>query len=433
MQDLAALALVPEEGAFDRLLERAGKTRFVLLGESTHGTHEFYRDRALLTRRLVEEHGFDAVAIEADWPDAHRVSRFVRRQGLDRTAEESLAGFRRFPQWMWRNAVMRDFVRTLFELNLRRPSPVGVYGLDLYSLQASTDVVVDCLRRIDRDAAERARARYACFDHYDRHLDGYAYAGLGLMPSCEAEVTAELLEARARVLGAIQREDAREEEVLFQVEQNARLVKSAEEYYRTMLRGAVPSWNLRDRHMADTLDAVAAHLDRRLGRPSKIVVWAHNSHLGDARATQMGEEGELNVGQLVRERHGASAFLVGFTTFAGSVTAAQAWDGKAESMTVRDALPGSHEHVLHEVARRRGGTLVFPEMPAILGERRLERAIGVVYRPKTERASHWFEARLADQFDALVHVDRTTAVAPIEKRPQLGKDGEAPETFPTGV
>ena len=254
MQELASAAVTLESGGHDRLLARIGDARFVLFGQATHGTDEFYRERAEVTRRLLEGKGFDAVAIEADWPDAHRVSRYVRRHGLDRTEEESLGGFRRFPHWMWRNAASLDFVRFLHEHDLRRPQPVGVYGLDLYSLHASMEIVVDLLERIDPDAAARARERYAALEHVQMGVDG----AVGVTSSSEKQVTEELLELRARALEAMRHDDPKEEEQLFQIAQNARLVKGAEAYYRSMLTNAVDAWNLRSRHMADTL----VHIDR---------------------------------------------------------------------------------------------------------------------------------------------------------------------------
>lgn len=431
MKELASTAFGLERGGHDRLLERIGGARFVLLGQATHGTDEFYRERAVVTRRLLEEKGFDAVAIEADWPDAHRVSRYVRRHGLDRTAEESLGGFRRFPHWMWRNTAMLEFVRFLHEHDLRRPRPAGVYGLDLYSLHASMEVVVDFLDRVDPRAAARARDRYASLEHV--RIDAGASGSLGLTAAAEQQITEQLLEMRARTLDAIRREDAHEEEQLFHVEQNARLVHDAAAYYRSMLTGTVEAWNLRARHMADTLDAVAAHLDRKLARPSKIVVWAHNAHVGDGRATARRAVGEVTVGQLARERHGKDAFLVGFTTYGGTVTSASEWGGKAERTTVRDAFEESHEHVLHAVAEAIGPRFVLPTLHEVLRAPRLARAIGVVYRPRTERESHWRESRLADQFDALVHIDRTRAVEPLEKRPAPATDGEPAKTYPSGV
>ena len=434
-----ASAVVPLDEAarpYDRLLETIGDARFVLLGEASHGTHEFYRERANITQQLILEKGFDAVAVEADWPDAHRVHRFVRGTSGARTPEDALSTFERFPRWMWRN---RDVCAFVGWLRLNAPH-VGFYGLDLYSLHASIEVVIDCLEQIDPDAAKRARARYACFEHFGTSTDTYAYAaGLGLSPPCQQQVTQQLIEAQQRMFELAQHGGTdSERDDLFQLEMNARLVKSAEEYYRSMLGGTVVTWNLRDRHMADTLAAIAEHLDRRLGRRSKIVVWEHNSHLGDARATELGEGGELNVGQLVRERYGRESFIVGFTTYDGTVTAAPDWGANANRVAVRPALPNSHELLLHELAFGIGvpSFILLPgasgKLPATLGDERLERAIGVVYRPHTERVSHWFRARLAEQFDALIHIDRTSAVEPLVKK-ETREAEEAPDTYPFAV
>ena len=433
-----ARAAVPLDGtarAYDRLLEKIGDARFVLLGEASHGTHEFYRERARITQRLIEEKGFDAVALEADWPDAHRVHRFIRGTSDDRTPEAALAAFERFPQWMWRNHDVRDFIAWL-----KREAPhVGFYGLDLYSLHASIEVVIACLEKVDAEAARRARERYSCFEHFGTSTDTYAHAaGLGLSPGCQEQVAQQLVEMQQRVTEEMRRASPDGDGILFQAEMNARLVKSAEAYYRSMMGGSVVTWNLRDRHMADTLDEVAAHLERRLGRPAKVVVWEHNSHVGDARATELGESGELNVGQLVRERHGHAAFIVGLTTYDGTVTAAPDWGANANRVAVRPALPNSHELCLHELAFGIGVSdlVVLPgpdrRMPEVLGKERLERAIGVVYRPHTERVSHWFWARLADQFDAVIHLDRTSAVEPLlEREPRAAED--VPETYPFAV
>ena len=422
---------------FDPLLTRIGDARFVLIGEASHGTHECYRIRAELTKRLIREKGFNAVAVEADWPDAYRVNRFVRGRGSDADATDALDGFRRFPQWMWRNADVLDFVGWLRAHNdtaMGPQRPVGFYGLDLYSLHASIEAVLEYLRVVDPDAARRAQARYACFDHVgtDAHWYGRA-TRLGLSKSCETEVIAQLVELQ-RAAGEYARRDGRvDPDALFYTEQNARVVRNAEAYYRAAVGGGVTSWNLRDRHMAETLDLLADHLGGGRGE-AKIVVWAHNSHLGDATWTSMGNEGELNLGQLVRERYARDSVLIGFTTFAGTVTAASDWDAPAERKRVRPALPGSYEALFHEAAL--GNFLLLfdhgHEMAWELDEPRLERAIGVIYRPKTERVSHYFSASMSRQFDAVLHYDLTRAVEPLE-RTSLWNRGELPETFPSAL
>ncbi|MBX3209086.1 MAG: erythromycin esterase family protein [Labilithrix sp.] len=433
----AAVPLDASGHAYDRLLAAIGDARFVLLGEATHGTHEFYRERAIITERLISTMGFDAVAVEADWPDARRVHRFVRGRGPDASAEDALAAFERFPGWMWRNRDTRDFVGWL-----KQNAPhVGFYGLDLYSLHASIDVVLGYLDRLDPEAASRARARYGCFEHFGPDTETYAYgAGLGLAPSCEKEVTQQLLDMRDLMHGRalVQESDEDREDMLFEIEMNGRLIRAAEEYYRSMLRGSTVTWNLRDRHMADTIAAIAQHLDRVLGRPCKIVVWEHNSHLGDARATEMGAHGELSVGQIVRERHGSDAFIVGFTTYDGLVTAAPDWGASPARIAVRPATANSHELFLHFMVEGLGveDVVILPDadrrLPDALRTERLERAIGVVYRPQTERTSHWFRARLADQFDALVHLDRTSAVEPLA-RDEPREAVDPPDTYPSSL
>ena len=424
-------------GDYDPLLEFIGAARFCLLGEATHGTHEFYRERAEITKRLIKEKAFNAVAVEADWPDAFRVNRYVRGLGDDQNADEALSGFKRFPTWMWRNTVVVDFVEWLRDYNASLPASAakaGFYGLDLYSLYTSIEAVLGYLNQIDPEAAQRARYRYACFEHFGEDTQAYGYAAnFGITESCEREVIGQLLEMRRRAAEYASRDGRVAQDEFFFAEQNARLIKNAEAYYRTMFRGRVESWNLRDRHMAETLDALVNHLDSQ-GQPAKVAVWEHNSHLGDARATYMADYGELNVGQLVRERYGSEATLVGFTTYAGTVTAASDWDGPAERKRVRPALADSYEGSFHEIDSANFFLLLrnSKEVSRALRGPRLERAIGVIYLPRTERQSHYFEARLSDQFDAVIHFDETRALEPLE-RYALWETGDAPETFPTGV
>jgi erythromycin esterase-like protein/predicted phosphoribosyltransferase len=422
--------LTGDASDYDGLIERALGARFVLLGEASHGTQEFYRERAEITKRLIAEAGFTAVAVEADWPDAYRVNRFVRGESDDTSAEEALGDFRRFPTWMWRNVEVAEFVTLLREYNDALAAgvrKVGFYGLDLYSLYSSMEAVVAYLDEADPEAARRARERYACFDQFGRDPQVYAYeAGVSDAEPCEQQAVDQLLELRALAAEHAARGGPIDEDAHFYAEQNARLVANAEEYYRTMFRAGVSGWNLRDGHMAETLRALVSHLERTSG-PAKVVVWAHNSHLGDARATELGQAGELNLGQLVREQHGGDALLVGFTTYAGTVTAASDWGGPAERKRVRRALPGSWEELLHQ----RGLPRLLLE-PAGTHGRRLERAIGVVYRPETERISHYFHARLAEQFDAVIHIDETHALEPLEPASEWVA-GELPETYPFGV
>jgi erythromycin esterase-like protein len=423
-------------GDHDTIMEMAADARLVLIGEASHGTHEFYHERAVITRRLIEERGFDMVVVEADWPDAYRVNRFVRGMGEDESANAALSDFRRFPAWMWRNVDVLTFVDWLREYNDSLPSGsrrVGFYGMDLYSLYRSAAEVIRYLEEVDPEAAGRARRRYACFEGFGEDSRAYGYAAdLGVTRSCEDAVVQQLLDLRSRAVDLASRDGRIPEDEFFFAEQNARLVRNAEEYYRTMFRRRVSSWNLRDRHMTETLEALMEHMKGRSG-PPRAVVWAHNSHLGDARATEMGEAGEWNVGQLVRERWGAEALLIGFTTHSGTVTAADDWDHPARNRSVRPALAGSWEDVFHRVGVER---FVLPTRPT--GDRSLripllERAIGVIYRPETERQSHYFHARLADQFDAVIHLDRTSALVPLEAGDLWHLGEEVPETYPSGL
>jgi erythromycin esterase-like protein len=423
----------------DSVMDLVGDAHFVLLGEASHGTHEFYAERAGITQRLITEKGFCAVAVEADWPDAYRVNRFVRDRSKDVTAEEALRGFERFPTWMWRNTVVLDFVGWLRELNDRTAEDEresrGFYGLDLYGLYRSISEIINYLEGVDPTAAERARERYACFDHFGGEAQNYGYAAaFGAGESCEQEVIDQLLEIQRHAPEQARRDGLLAEDEFFHAEQSARTVKAAEEYYRTMFGGRVQSWNLRDSHMADTLDALAQHLSRRRGEEARIVVWAHNSHVGDSRATEMGNIGELTLGQVVRERHPDDCLLCGFSTYAGTVTAADDWGGPAERKRVQPALPGSFEDLFHEVGEDTF-TLQFRlasrSADALRGAH-LERAIGVIYRPSTERQSHYFRARLADQFDVVIHIDGTRAVEPLERSARWDR-GEVPETYPHAV
>ena len=425
----AARPLTRGAGDAAAVIERIGSARIVLLGEASHGTEDFYALRADITRELIRSHGFRAVCIEGDWPDSRRVDRYVRGTVSDVDADDALSGFRRFPQWMWRNTVVREFVEWLRQWNRAQGEPkrCGFHGLDLYSLHASIDAVLRYLEEVDPPAAERARRRYSCFETTDDPQEYGFAASRQIIESCEDDVVRQLAELRHCADEYASR--AGSEDDFFSAEQNARLVANAERYYRSMFRGRASSWNLRDTHMVETLDAVVERLAR--DGDAKVVVWAHNSHLGDARATQMGRGGEINVGQLVRERY-TDACLVGFTTYDGTVTAARDWDAPAERRIVRRALKGSVESLFHELdipsflldLRDR-------EVAGALAEPLLERAIGVIYRPETERQSHYFAVDLARQFDLVVHLDETQALQPLE--PTAGwhqGEAELPETYP---
>jgi erythromycin esterase-like protein len=434
-----ALPLTGIAANHDYLIRSVGDAPFVLLGEASHGTREFYHERAQITQRLIAEKGFNAVAVEGDWPDAYRVNRYVHGMAGDAFAVEALADFKRFPQWMWRNTEVADFVEWLRSHNERRPRgavKTGFYGLDLYSLHSSMQAVLEFLEKADPQAAARARERYSCFDHFGADAQVYGFlAASGAKASCEEPAVQQLIELQRRLRGRMEHDPSISEDEAFYAEQNAILVKNAEEYYRTMfVRGAEPSWNLRDRHMAQMLEALARHLARQADE-ARIVVWAHNSHVGDARASEMGvRRGEINVGELMRKRHGHRAMLVGFTTHHGTVTAASDWNEPAQRKNVRPALAGSYERLFHDTALPRFLLDLRTRNPATAGlrEEKLERAIGVIYRPATERVSHYFRADLPEQFDLVMHFDETRAVEPLERTAEWVK-GELPETYPFGV
>lgn len=423
----AAEKLPPiDDPAFAAAFDRFGEARVVLLGEASHGTSEFYRARAAITRRLIERHGFSVVAVEADWPDAAAVDRYVRykpRQSL------SAAPFSRFPTWMWRTRDVHDFTAWLRAHNAPLPPErrVAFYGLDLYNMSASMAAVLAYLDRIDPVAAAVARKRYACLTPWSREPAAYGRASLSQgYALCEQPVTRILTDLLQKEL-QYARDDG---EGFLDVTQNARLVAGAERYYRVMFYGAAESWNLRDRHMFETLDHVLA----QRGPAAKAVVWAHNSHIGDARFTDMGaERGELNIGQLCRERFGREAALIGFGTHSGTVAAASEWDAPMEIKPVRHSRADSYEALFHEIGHERF-LLDMREgqqdaVRRILAPPRLERYIGVIYRPETERWSHYSHATLPDQYDAFLWFDQTSAVTPLPSRVRAGED----ETYPFGL
>jgi protein-L-isoaspartate(D-aspartate) O-methyltransferase len=398
------------------LLDRIGDRRLVLIGEASHGTSEFYRMRARITRELIEQRGFTIVAAEADWPDAARIDRWVRGAGPEDRPEEA---FVRFPTWMWRNEEVLDFVDWLRDHNERVATDdgrqAGFYGLDLYSLYDSIDEVLRYLDRVDPDAANIARHRYGCLTPFQRDPAMYGLAALTeRYQSCEEEVVAMLADLRSRRGQAMVNDGMS----FLDVEQNARVAANAERYYRAMYVGGAESWNLRDTHMFETLEALLAFH----GPGSKAVVWAHNSHLGDASATAMARRGELNLGQLVRERFGADAYAIGFGTDHGTVAAATDWDGPMEIKRIRPSHADSYEKLCHET---RVASFLLPTggdtaLRDQLLDPRLERAIGVIYRPDTELLSHYFEAILPDQFDEWIWFDESSAVR------ALGRGGSTP-------
>jgi erythromycin esterase-like protein len=410
---------------FGSLFDRFADAKVVLLGESTHGSSEFYRARAAITRRLIERHGFSIVAVEADWPDAARIDAHIRHRAPAPSREEAFA---RFPTWMWRNVEVADLVAWLRGYNEGLPPErrVEFRGLDVYSLGASIRAVLDYLDKVDPDAAKDARGRYGCLSPW--HADPARYGRavmVGQKKPCDQALLEQLQDLLANRLEYVDGDP----EAFFQAEQNARIVHAAEHYYRIMYEGSTESWNVRDRHMFDTLQHVLKHR----GRSARAVIWAHNSHIGNAAATAMGWQGEFNIGELCRTAYGEEAVLIGFGTDRGTVAAASDWDEPMEIKIVRPALSGSHEAVFREAGIPRSLTdwrrEDRRELRNVLAHPRLERAIGVVYRPETERYSHYFEAVMSEQFDAFVWFEETSAVTPLP----AGHGKGMPETYPFGL
>jgi erythromycin esterase-like protein len=416
----AAQPLSNNKDKYSSLLDKIGDSRFVLIGEATHGTQEFYQARIDITKQLIEKKNFMAVAIEGDWPDAYRIHRYIQGVGSKVAWKAALEDFKRFPTWMWRNKTLPPFLKWLRTYNDNLTSPVqkiGFYGLDLYSLYSSMQAVIHYLDTVDPEAAARARSRYACFDHIKPDAQTYGYlTSMGIKKPCVKEAIEQLLELQHHAFDYVKQDGNSIEDEYFYATQNARLVKNAENYYRAMFEGHVLSWNVRDQHMAETLNILADHLENRFGKPAKIVVWAHNSHVGDARATEMGEQGEVNIGQLVREQHDLDTYLIGFSTYQGTVTAASDWGAPCECKEINPGLHGSYEDLFHHVGYKQFllDLRTHKQLERYLHLPRLHRAIGVIYRPETERASHYSFTHLPFQFDSLIHIDQTTAVQPLD-------------------
>ena len=436
-----AVPLRGDAGDFDAIIEAARGKQVVLIGEASHGTEDFYRHRAQITRRLIGELGFAGVAVEADWPDAYALNRYVWGRADGRGASQVLSVFERFPRWMWANLEVRDFIEWLAEYNAsedqkqKEERPVGFYGLDLYSMGSSAHAVIKYLEKADPQAAKRARERYGCLHEFfgEPHFYGQSVA-FGLSEPCEKDITEQVMELQTQAqrrllgLGLVAGEEQ------FAAEQNARLVRNAEEYYRSAFSGRQSSWNLRDGHMFETLQALRDHLCHQLGRDAPVVVWAHNSHIGDASATEMGRRGEHNIGQLARQHYGDKALLIGFSTAEGEVTAASDWDAPAELKRVRTPLAESYERVFQQVQAESFLLDLRPdnEMTRLLAEPRLHRAIGVIYRPESERESHYFRSTLPRQYDFMLHFDWTEALKSLAD-PTGQTDDEPAETYPSGL
>jgi erythromycin esterase-like protein len=416
VNDIAAIARpLRDEGDLDVLLDRAAGARVVLIGEATHGTHEFYTWRDALTRRLIAERGFDLVAVEGDWPDCARVDAAVRERGDPRAA---LRAYERWPTWMWANEEVVDFACWLHDWNSARQRAVGFHGLDLYSLWESLHEVLLWLREHDPDGVPAALAAYRCLEPFHEDPNAYAYATRFADRSCEQAVVRMLVELRGKALAAWQ---------------NAEVVAGAEHYYRTMIQGGPKSWNVRDRHFDETLDRLLRHYDDRNGKPARAVVWAHNTHVGDARATDQTRHGEVTLGELARERYGPeNVVLIGFGTHHGTVVAGPNWGAAMELMPVPAARRGSIEDVLHSCLPPRA-LFVFPpvaERPGLLFDEIGHRAIGVVYRPDRDSWGNYVPTVLGDRYDAFVWIDETHGVRPLHT---LKVDRREAETYPSGV
>jgi erythromycin esterase len=411
----------------DPLLDRIGHARIVMLGEASHGTSEYYTWRDRISRRLIEEHGFRFIAVEGDWPDCYQVNRFIRGWSSEVRAHDVLHAFDRWPTWMWANQEVVALVEWLRSYNGAQPAErrVGFYGLDVYSLWESIRAVLDYLERVDPGAARNARHAYGCFDPYHDDAQQYAMATAMVPTSCEDEAVTILRELRHKA--PQYREDGREG--FFDAEQNALVARNAELYYRTMVRGGSASWNVRDTHMNETLERLLAHY----GPHAKAIVWEHNTHIGDARATDMAAAGMVNIGQLAREQWGDSdVVLVGFAGYSGSVIAASGWGERMERMTVPEAREVSWEGRLHAALEADALLLMHETGDALANADPLgHRAIGVVYHPERERYGNYVPTILTLRYDALIYLEQTTALRPLHMKSKL--DGEAPETYPSGM
>lgn len=428
LKKIKDVTLELNDAAYNHLMQKIGNAQIVMIGEATHGTHEFYTIRAEITKKLIVEKGFHAIALEGDWPDAYHINAYVTKN-TNNDMEQALSAFNKFPTWMWRNTVMLDFVRWLKRHN-QTDNPVLVYGLDLYSLYASIDVIIRYLEKITPDHAHEARTYYACFEQFRHDPQTYGYSVLsGLARSCQDDVMQALKKLTHIELQLLQEHKTTSAEA-FYILQNARVIEHAEEYYRSLFLHEVSNWNLRDDHMMETLEEIIAYYKQQGIEKPKIVVWAHNSHIGNAAATAMSMHGEFNIGQLVKEKFATNAYSIGFTTYNGTVSAASNWHQPVERKIVRNALPHSYEYLFHQL--HMPSFLLTLDHKDLLPKTLLERAIGVVYVPHQERASHYFEASLAQQFDAIIHYDTTTALEPLEKT-TLWIEGEAPETYPSGL
>ncbi|OGB84751.1 hypothetical protein A3F66_01160 [candidate division TM6 bacterium RIFCSPHIGHO2_12_FULL_32_22] len=421
-----------EKYKLEKLLNYIKDEEIIMMGEATHGTYEFYKARAELTQRLIEEKKVTAVAVEGDWPSIYRVNKFVQGRSSDDTPFTSLAGIEQFPLWMWRNKTFLEFIIWLKEYNsyLEEKDRIRIYGLDLYSLHSSSKSVIEYLEKVDPKEAKLAKQRYNCFEKFGFDMQNYGYLTVqGLTQNCKKEVLEQLLQLQQNSYSYLKQDGFIKQEELFCAQQNAEVVKDAENYYQSIFfANSNISWNIRDTHMLNTLKAIYEHQNDQ-GKNAKIVVWAHNSHIGDSRATQFAQQGQVNIGQLARQNFSKeNVFLLGFSTYNGTVSAASDWGAPVERKNVRAALEESYESYFHTFDH--SDLLIFSDKLDI--KPMLQRAIGVIYRPETERWSHYFMADLKNQFNAMIHYDNTMAVEPLEKSAEWER-GEMPETYPFGL
>lgn len=416
------------KASYDPILQKIENARLVLMGEASHGTQEFYETRNALSQYLIQEKGFQAIAIEGDWTSAYRLQEYLQGKGDPLALNAALDEFKRFPAWMWRNEVFASLIKWIRIYNdkiseengqnnktTQYLNKISVFGLDLYCLHASIEAVLKYLKTRDEKAFEQAKSRYAELEQFAEEPQNYGYlVESHFMKACIKEVTEQLMEMQNMAFNRVQ-QNLLETDLSFYAVQNARLVKNAEHYYRSMFEGRDLSWNVRDEHMAETLENIMMHLENKWKLPAKIIIWAHNSHVGDARATEMSERNEINLGQIVRERFGETSFHLGFSTYSGTVMAANHWDEKGEVKKINPGIPGSFELLFHELKHSNFFLSLHAseELKHFLKISRLMRAIGVIYRSHTERQSHYFFSQLLYHFDAIIHLDVTSAVKPL--------------------
>lgn len=426
---------------YDDIISAAKDKIFVMIGCTTHGTKEFYRTRAEITGRLIQDMHFDALAIESDWQGALRINNFTQSL-INESAEDALSGFNQFPTWLWRNNEIINFIEWLriYNTTYRKPekdndAPVNTYGIDIYGMKATLNALLNYLNQVDSVAAKRARRRFKCLENFINPLTSEGpLPEFDLNDSCAHDAAMQLFELRRKADEYIKKEYPDAENAYFHAKQNANILCHAEEYYRSIMHGDPDSWNIRNRHMFETLEDLAHHLGTRLGRPPRIAVWAHNAHIGNARATEMNKRGELNVGQLIEDKYKDKSLLIGITGSCGTVLAADNWDEPGRVKKMNRPLPGSYEELFYGL-KNRGFVLDLRDNNAAVAGLvvpRLQRSIGVIYKPETERYSHYLEVCLPEQFNFLLHFDETTAIKPLDTQTRKHY-AEYGETYPSGL